>query len=187
VENRKQAIIAMLKDPDAAVREAAAGVLDGIESLQAVDELIEASRVGQRSHRVRSIFALERVNTPAVFKTLLELLDDPEPDIRVTSVRVLGRKKHPKTIGSLIKKLQDEDASVRVYAVEALSEFNEPRLLPYFVKILQAKDPLLVCGAIRGLAALGAKEAEEPLLKMLKHPEAQVRKEAVLAFEKLEV
>ena len=187
MENRKQAIIAMLKDPDAAVREAAAGVLDGIESLQAVDELIEASRVGQRSHRVRSIFALERVNTPAVFKTLLELLDDPEPDIRVTSVRVLGRKKHPKTIGSLIKKLQDEDASVRVYAVEALSEFNEPRLLPYFVKILQAKDPLLVCGAIRGLAALGAKEAEEPLLKMLKHPEAQVRKEAVLAFEKLEV
>jgi HEAT repeat protein len=64
--------------------------------------------------------SLAQIRRPATVPLLLEVVNDPDPQIRATAIESLGSYRHPEISAALIRAVQDPIAAVRRAAVTAL-------------------------------------------------------------------
>ena len=186
LQQRRQALQALLNDPDVEVQQAAATSLDAIEAAENLDLLLSRLKNGSRGERIAAAFALERVSASKVFPPLLEVLQSTDPDLRLVAVQVLGAKKHPKTLGPLVKMLKDPEIGIRVEAARALAGFTDRRLPGYLAPLVRQEEEVALA-AIAALGLLAFPEGEESLLEAVKDKRVAVRRKAAQMLGRLHV
>jgi len=163
-------LISNLKDPDVAVRLAAAKALAPIRSTTAIEPLIIALRDPDMGVRVSAAIALEGIlSEPSVFAALAPI------------------KKNPRMVEYLLGAVKDPDGVVRSVAVKALGDFQFSGAIQPLIVALKDPD-----SAVRRAAAAalymgtsyrgGTSRAIEPLIVALKDPDGAVRLQAAEAL-----
>ncbi len=130
-QGQAPAIAALLKDPEAHIREAAAGALSEVgeaakEHVPAIAALLkdpEAAVRGAAAQALGKMRDAAKEQVPAI----VSLLKDPGEDVQWAAAMALGEmgvaaKEHAPAIATL---LQDPEANVRSAAAEALVEMGE--------------------------------------------------------------
>jgi HEAT repeat protein len=186
LENRQNALRAMLNDPQAEVRQAAADSLDAIEAVADLDQLLQRLQQGERRERIAAAYALERVNAAKIYPPLLDALKSDDPDLRLVVVKVLGTKRHPKTLAALVKMLDDPESGIQAETARVLAGFSDRRLPEYLAPLLRWEEEIALA-AIETLGALAFPEGEGPLLGALRDQRTVVRAKAAEMLGKLHV
>lgn len=181
---RCSALRAMLNDPQAEVRQAAADSLDALEAVADLDQLLGRLQHGARAQRIAAAYALERINAAKIYPPLLEALNSADADLRLVVVKVLGSKRHPKTLAALVKMLNDPEPGIQVEAARVLAGFTDRRL-PEYLEPLLRRDEQVALAAIETLGLLAFPEGEEPLLGALRDQRPTVRAKAAEMLGKL--
>lgn len=184
LEDRRNALRALLDDPQVEVQQAAAASLDAIEAVADLDRLLNRLQHGGRGEQIAAAFALERVNSAKIFPPLLAALQGSDPDLRLVVVQVLGGKKHPKTIGALIKLLDDPEGGIQAETARVLAGFADRRLPDYLAPLLKRHEQVALA-AIEALGELAFPEGEGPLLEALQDERVAVRCKAAEMLGKL--
>jgi len=182
---RREAIIPLLRDSSAEVRQAAAQALESLEAAQSMEELFTRLKQGDRGTKIGAIYALGRLGGEKVLPILMYCAARPEEDIKCAAVKVLGELAHPQALGLLVEKLQDPQVAVRAVAIEALSHYREPSLVPRLLPFLEESDGLLDAEAALALGRIGGAALEEPLLRLIDSPHERTRCAAVTALSHL--
>jgi HEAT repeat protein len=112
---------------------------------------------------------------------LLELLENPEPDVRWWAIRALAGLPHPQAASRIQANLHDPDPAVRQCAALGLSHQPNPAALPELIDLLAAADRLLARLAADALIALGS-PAVPALLEKLANTSPAARVEAARAL-----
>ena len=186
LEKRRNALRAMLNDPQADVRQAAADSLDAIEAVADLDQLLHRLQRGERQERIAAAYALERVNAARIYPALLDALKSDDPDLRLVVIKVLGAKKHPKTLAALVKMLDDPESGIQAETARVLAGFSDRRLPEYLAPLLQREEQVALA-AIKTLGQLAFPEGEEPLLGALRDQRFVVRAKAAEMLGKLHI
>ena len=127
----------------------------------------------------RELIALGK---PAV-ESLLQALKSPVPRVRYWSVAALGRIGEKRAIEPLVQLLQaDPDPLVRSTVVWYLQFFQDDRVWPIVVGALRDRNRMVRGWAIRSLEENHRPEAEAELRKLLQHPDAHTRYDALAAL-----
>lgn len=167
-----------LGDPDPLVRGAAVtgliryGGLDGVlvaaESLKA---LIADPAPTMRAHAARILGAIGVRN---FYQPVLELMNDPEPDVRRQAIHAAAQLRSPEFVIPLIYRTQSPETGRE--AIEALAAYG-PQVVPTLGKVLanHLEDPLIRRGAARVLGKLGTQEAMEVITRSLDEPDEELR------------
>jgi len=114
------ALMAALKDRNAAVRSMAAGGLRNINDPQALDALVEALRDPDPGVRGDVARALGSLKDPRAADPLMGLLKDAHPVVRIGAIRGLGDLSDRRAIAPMRAALKDPDAGVRMAAADGL-------------------------------------------------------------------
>jgi HEAT repeat protein len=146
------ALIAMLKDPDRAVREDATIALGMIGDPSAVDALMEAMKDG--AVKRHAIASLGMIGDPRALPAVLDAL-------KGKGIKQAGTP----TPGCIVS----EDAFIKEAAATALGHFRDPRVIPDLIMLL--KDGVLREKAASALVLIGD-TAIEPLVSFLHDPKA---------------
>ncbi|NUQ61179.1 MAG: HEAT repeat domain-containing protein [Pirellulales bacterium] len=131
---------AKLRDPDASVRWAAAGVLSSLEPdhPDIVPLVIEA--VIRREHGSLHAFRGVQRIVSAALPVLQEALRDPDPRTRASIVNALGWSKSPTVLPFLIEMQKDESAMVRRRVINSLNLLDAPEIVPCLMRALGDGD-----------------------------------------------
>ena len=178
----------LLEDPQIEVRQAAASALGGTQHPQALPYLMVALRdpfwwYEREQEAVVLLEAIATMGTQAV-DPLLEALGESEMTVRRFAARLLGRIGDPRAIEPLGLALYDMHFEVGQAAAESLAGFG-PAGLKLLAEALHHPEAWLRQHAIAGLALSGDKRILPPILEMLKDPEREVQKQAILALGEL--
>ncbi|MBN1272569.1 MAG: HEAT repeat domain-containing protein [Candidatus Aminicenantes bacterium] len=150
-------LIDLLQDPDAGLRDIAAGILGDIGSPRAVDALIKCLSDPNNNVRFSAVNALGKLHAKKAVDPLLRILEEGgSGQTPYVAAVALGR------IGSL-------------KAVDPL------------IALLNAPRWWVRSGIIAALGQLGSEKAVEPLLELLEKEDqdVQVRREIMAAFHKI--
>jgi HEAT repeat protein len=186
LKKRLSALRAMLNDPHAEVRQAAASSLDSLDALSNLEVLLDKLQNGARSERIAAAYALERVSSNKVFPPLLAALKSADADLRLVVVKVLGAKKYPKTLPELVKLLNDPEAGIQAETALVLAGFGDRRLPEYLAPLLQREEQVALA-AIEAIGSLAFPEGEAVLLEALRDQRVTVRAKAAAMLGKLHV
>lgn len=121
---------------------------------------------------------------------LLELLDDPDPDVRRTATMAVGKIGHPGPAGALVQGLKDPDPLVREYSASSLGSLGEvvrdQAGLAVADLLLDSSDAAKQAAA-RALGEIGtAPKALDSVIEALGDPDVRTRRAAVLALGRIE-
>lgn len=144
----------------------------------------EAPMLKKLSHALRR--GKERANTEHDAEAWLELLESPSADERILAVEALHDRRHL-LIPPIVEKLRDLDDAVVLEALHLLELFGGGEVAPVaelrnLLRLGRLRVPVL-----RALGALGhvAESALPPIQAEFFSADAQIRKEALLAYEKI--
>ncbi|HEY7509281.1 MAG TPA: HEAT repeat domain-containing protein [Vicinamibacteria bacterium] len=175
------ALLALLRDPEAGVRQAAAYSLGRsfVEADRAVAERALSAALEDRSPLVReaAVFALAAVKGPLAERRLREALRDPSAAVRHTATERLGTLRSAAAVPSLIDMLKDPDVSVRQAAATALGRIGDPRATDPLLVALKDENPF-VRGAAEDALERVRSAPSASLTAKLKDPSPRVRAEA---------
>ncbi len=130
-----------------------------------ITALIIALRTEDRRAHTLVVDDLVRIGAAAV-EPLLDVLDDPNPNVRSGAARALGKIGDARALGSLIFSLRnDPDVEVRKSAVWALHMGGARAVVP-LIEALSDADEWVRFGAVIVLAKIGD-AAVEPLIEAL--------------------
>jgi HEAT repeat protein len=120
-------LLALTRDPDAAVRYDAAMALGRFGYVEAVEPLVNLVRQGESEDSLGSAAgtSLQRLGRPAVLP-VIGLLQHEDPNVRHVAVNVLGGIRDERAVDPLVPLLWDPDEWVRKTAVNALEEIGDP-------------------------------------------------------------
>jgi cyclophilin family peptidyl-prolyl cis-trans isomerase/HEAT repeat protein len=104
-------------------------------------ELERALRSPDRSIRRRAALAAGRIADHSVTPTLIELMNDQEPEVRQMTAFALGLQGDKQAVDRLRAALKDNDVTVRARAAEALGRLGDKRAAGDLVAFLQAAIP----------------------------------------------
>jgi hypothetical protein len=142
--------------------------------------------------RKRKIVAktLGKLANPQGVKTLLELLDDEEPEVRGTALRALGKLGVDAQVdpeGKVAAYLESTEIPKRVWAAQALCKGGDESQEKYFLALVKEEPRLLTDMGELGevLSDLGLIDAVPYLINRLKHEKSEFRADAAEALEKL--
>ena len=124
----------------------------------------------------------KRINR--VMSPLVELLDDPDPEVRAQAAKTLGDPLFPESSDALIDQLSDDSDRVRYQAVITLGKMKEKDAIPFLLGVLvenEDRDPFLRHAVATALWRI---DDEEALAEIAAHPLPSVRKAAVLALRR---
>ncbi|AFY92021.1 HEAT repeat domain-containing protein [Chamaesiphon minutus] len=166
------AIIQADEDPELSAIATAALAKIGTPAIAAVTELILQSRTDESiANRRLAATILAQIRHSQTIEPLLQIIDDPDPQIRTIVVEALSSFHDLRIPSLLLAKLTDPIASVRKAAVVALScreDVASPLDLLYHLRPLLFDLDLTVCQATAlGLARLTAPEAVTVLAEVL--------------------
>ena len=143
-------LVAVLKDPDAATRQAAARALGSLNS-----------------------------GTAHVADRLAPLLQDPAADVRAEAAVSLGLLRDPRAVTPLRNLLASPTTRMRQNAVFALGQLRDPRVVPALIPLLRDTDVNVRLAALRVLPPLEDMRAVEPILSLVTDSNPGVCREVV--------
>jgi HEAT repeat protein len=146
--------------------------------------LIEALRQADTWHARRPYFdALREMAADAVGQ-LVELLDDPSPELREMAAQLLGHSGSPEAIEPLIRHLAEPESSVRFWVISALGELRADQAVEPLLLVLEGGRDEGSCAnaAVTALGAIGAAEAVDVLIARLDEPKPWARANVVTAL-----
>jgi HEAT repeat protein len=158
-----------------AARAAETSVQDSIKALQSADEAAKIAAIDQ--------LAAQGDKAAEAAEPLLKLLADSSPAVRTHAVKALAAiRPGPKVMVPLfIKVMEDSDPAAQMRILHAIADTGEAAV-PGLVRALENdKVPYWACIVLREIGP-AAKDAVPALTKAIKHPRADVRREAVLAL-----
>jgi len=104
-------------------------------------ELERALKSPDRSIRRRAALAAGRIADPAVTPTLIELMNDQEPEVRQMTAFALGLLGDKQAVDRLRASLKDTDTTVRARSAEALGRLGDKRAAADLVAFVQGAIP----------------------------------------------
>ena len=117
---------------------------------------------------------------------LLELFKDPDPLVREISLRGLQHVSPGQTGGALAALLDDPDPNVRAAVLKQLADEPSAEMAAKVAAyVSREKDPDLLVHALRYLKGMPRADSVKAAIGLLKHPNWQVRAEAVDALSGL--
>lgn len=166
-----QAFTPALADDDWRVRRAATEGLAPHAHRSMLAALLEGLKEGHRDFNVLSS-ALTLVANANVDLTrpLIELLQDPDPDLRMQAALALGDHHRPGGNEALIAALHDTDVNVRFHAIEALGRLRASEAVDALAEIAESGDFFLAFPAIDALAQLNDPRVIDRLIGLLRIP-----------------
>ncbi|RMG57105.1 MAG: HEAT repeat domain-containing protein [Deltaproteobacteria bacterium] len=208
-------LVALLKHPDPAVAEAAAGCLGEIKDPSAVPHLSEFLR-SSRPRRYAAAWALGEIGDPRAVFPLVEALEDENFGIVKMATRALiklGRpvvpvlidelkEGSPQKVEALLIALEDigdpraeeaviekleggETEEIRIRAAYALAKCGTKKAVPHLIKALRRGSVRMKVACSWSLGLLEAQEAVPDLKRMLEHEDVDVREWAARALENI--
>jgi len=150
-----EALIKALSDEDAKIRGAAAAALGKIKAESAVAELIRLAGDENWMVRREALIALNHIKAEAAFEALASHLNDPRPEVRRVAVLAVGNTRRPEAAEKLTPLLEDD------------------------------QPPAVRKAVISSLAALGVREALDPVAVFLGDGDEGLRGEAARAVVRL--
>ena len=184
-QERREALVPLLQDPQAQVRQAATEALAQLDQRSHADRLLEHLASGSSQQKVAALFGLEAVESDAIRAALCTALKEDEADVRAVAVQVVGRKRYPEALNDLVNCLQDRHPAVAVYAAQALAHYKDARLVPYFETMYRRGNEELQCACLKALGEMGFATAESCLIEALSSGHATVRAAAATALGQL--
>ncbi len=149
-----------------------------IETLSGIVDRVGVAKRQQRrlrsrfplGRRLRAAVALAEMGDESSAQTLIDHLDDREPEVRIQCARGLGRMKYTAAIDAILDRLDREEAWVRTRFADTLVGFGTRATWPLlaFVRVnLDHEGNEGVIEAIRVLGTIGDQEAGPSLAWML--------------------
>ncbi len=174
-----------LKSPDSLTREAATGALEnlGPEASQAVPALVEGLHDKDTKNRKAAVLALARCGKPEI---IVPLLKDADPVVCQAAVDALFEVhyKAADAVEPLLAIVLSPKAAARTRLIAGCDLAGtggvSPAVLPDLLRVTEEKNSEVRLGAIRAFSGLDFKgpEAVATLVKLLSHPDPEVRAEA---------
>jgi HEAT repeat protein len=183
--NQPQSIAALValiqQDEDPELTAIATGALAriGTPAIAAVTALLAPTASGASSQLALAVGIIARIRHSQTIEPLLQLVDNPDPQIRTLVIEALGSFHDPRIPPLLISTLTDVSASVRTAAVVAICLRGD---LATELNLLDRLQPLLfdlnleVCLATaRGLARVNDPGVVPLLARVLRSPQTPDR------------
>jgi HEAT repeat protein len=193
------ALAACLRDPDAAVRIAAAGALRAMSwkpssreesawfeialgntpAAVSVDNVPAASAATGPNqdtsfYRRMAAEALKESNDPARIKSLLGALQSNDLLVRISAVHDLGQISDPQITEELLKLFRDRDPEVRLVAAQTLAGRDDSPPA-HFLGLLQDTSFEIRLAAVQFLGRVRHQQIAEVLFPLLSDPSLEVR------------
>ena len=188
-----QIFIDDLRDPDPAVRAAAAVALHAFPDARAVPGLIKLLNVPQAETRYQAAATLGLLVDMRAFTPLLRCMKDTEAAVRTEAIRAMGKYGALRVLADLRSAMRDPDADVRLAAVTAIGELlathsteatsnqinpNTRQItldvfdpvtnsINALVPLINDDDPRIPFEVMNALAKIGTSHATEQLLKAM--------------------
>jgi len=141
-----------------------------IERRAAINEIVTALQTTKNaSVRVKLCYMLGQREDESAVPTLVEVLQDEDPDVRFTAASALRRIGSPLAGPAVMMYFArpEEDIRVRQELVGALGSSGHREAIPLLVEALKDTDSILRGDAAKSLGQLAAREATEPLSRAL--------------------
>lgn len=171
LENRKQALLAALKDPEELVRGAASRAMDRIEGMERTGQISLTAAGSDKPSRIRAIHFLGFLNTSESVDRMLSFLQDQEADIRVAVTRAIQVNLPKRAFVPLVTCLDDPDPSVVQSSLQTLSFYRDPKATEFILPFLDSPDVETAAVAAEALGRNGDPRAEEALIRVLTRSE----------------
>ncbi len=134
-------LLGALADPSWRVRRLAASGLARLANHETIIALMRTLRTQYDDPGVLNsalqILVMSDIDTTT---PLIELLDDPDPDLRMTAALALGQQRQSRAIPHLIAALQDSNINVRYHAIESLGQLRARPAVPALTALLDSSD-----------------------------------------------
>jgi len=181
-----ETLLVFLDDPDRTVAQGAMVALlrhGGIEGvLAAGGRLMTLQTSTQEADREAAARVLGEIGQSGYYRPLARLLDDPSLRVRVAALAAAERLGNPRLAFRVIAGLgRRETASLAVRALAAMGPAALPEIAQAFAE--PDLDRRTRAGLVRAAARLPGAAAGEFLLDVARHPDADLRREALEALE----
>lgn len=174
---------AQLDDDDPNFRKSVVASLRAIRSKASVEPLIKVVRQDRDEDvRMQAIQVLGELRDPKASELLLELLNDPNPEIRTDTIGAIGALGIEEAKPRLRKILKQEMSRETLSAMGALCRMHDTNAIPLIVDHLSTNDETVTYYCMQGLVELGA---EDELLKLQQRENPRIRAAAEKALLKL--
>ncbi|WP_103667164.1 HEAT repeat domain-containing protein [Pseudanabaena sp. BC1403] len=159
-------LIDLLKDKNILVVGEAICAIEKIGNDQAAEDIICNLQDENNDNYIRRnlIEALGKIASDKGICHLINMLNDPNPDIRGQVAKILGKTGSRISVESLIQSLQDQETNVRSKAVEALGEIGSEQAIEHIIDLLKDNNPNVRKSAARALGEIGNEKAVQPLI-----------------------
>lgn len=180
-------LIRQLKSSDESARLAAIDGLgaQGEQAATAVTPLTALLKDSSAKVRLHAVHALGAIGAPAkpAIPAMAELLKDPDDAVRrqlIKAIRAINPG--PQVMVPLcVKMLQDSDTAVRVRILNTIAAAGKQALPGLIEALKNEKAAYWACVVLRSIGP-DAQEAVPALVEKLRDPQAEVRREAILAL-----
>ncbi len=101
--------------------------------------------------------------------SLVECLNDADPDLRIYTALALGERHDSRAIPALIRVLDDPDINVRYHTIESLGHLRATEAVDKLVEIAQSGDFFLAFPALEALMKIGDSTIGSRIVSLLNH------------------
>jgi HEAT repeat protein/beta-lactamase regulating signal transducer with metallopeptidase domain len=175
-----------LRDPVAAVRQAAAEALGSARDSVAVRALMEVLRTDESPMVRRSAaWSLGEIADALAIPALADALTrDRDAEVRKNAAAALGHIDNPRATPALTQALErDTEVSVRVAAAEALANIEDPAAIDVLIRVLDRDDdPGVRRAVIEAIDNMEGVRAVPAVSSALRDANAEVRRAAAEAL-----
>ena len=166
--------IALLKSPDAAIRQNAAGALGMFKDKRGVEPLIGALQDPNAQVRNVAATSLGMIKDPRAVEPLIPLLKEKDFEAQAAVGMALGELRDPRAIDPLIAAMTDKSLGDGRFEIMALEQIG-PAATERLIALLKNGDANGRRNAAYALEGIGGKRAVDPLIAALKDPDTEVR------------
>ena len=185
-ESATSALTEALRDPVAAVRQAAAEALGSARDSVAVRALMDVLRSDESPMVRRSAaWSLGEIGSELAIPALTDALgQDRDTEVRKNAAAALGHIDSPRATSALVQALErDSEAAVRVEAAEALASIEDPSALDALIRVLgRDDDPGVRRAVIEAIDNLEGASAVPAVSSALRDADVEVRRAAAEAL-----
>lgn len=144
--------------------------------LRAIAERLQSPDAGIRRVAVMDLIDCDGKEAAALLVTALK---DSDSAVRQEAAKILDEFDADGIAEALVEALTADDELVRNAAAKALADLKDAAAAPALLAALKGDDAFVLAAILRALKVFRTPDAEEPALRYLSHPLANVRREAV--------
>jgi HEAT repeat protein len=175
-------LLAMARDPNAAIR---GGSLEALSALRAKGSVVELRRALQDPEaqvRTSAVQGLGQVGGKELLPDLVAMLDDASPKVRVAALYALNSRQAREAAAGIAKRLADPDESVRANAAFVLGFLDARETAPALMKLLSDPEIHVRNYAVQSLGRLKVRETGPEVAKLLHDSSKDVRQCAIVSL-----